>query len=607
MRPAAVRRALLAGLLVTVLSGAATAAAPPVPAWVAQSNEHAKVLLEVAARFNPEFAGRTGVEGVDADVVDLKPQLFERAQKAQREALEKLKAIDAAEKDPLVKRDLAILIEAAEQGIEGGELNRKYFLPYFNVPQVVFLGIQSVLDDQVAPARRASALVRLRRYTGLEPGYRPITELAIERTRERLGDRTLLGPSRAQVETDLRNAPFVVEGAAKLFQRFGIEAAEPLARLRKDVDAYSAFVKSDVLPRCRTDFRLPPDFYAFQLRQYGVSVPPAELAARARASFVEIRNEMKAIAPLVAKEKGFADPDYRAVLRELKKSQIEGDAILAHYKARLGDLEAIVKREGVVTLPSRPARIRIGTDAENAVQPAPHMLPPRLIGNTGEEGEFVLPLSAPAAAPADGGAALARYDDFTFDAASWTLTVHEARPGHELQFTAMMENGVSNARAVYAFNSVNVEGWGLYCEAEMKPYMPLDGQLVSLQHRMMRAARAFLDPELQMRRMEPDAAKRFLMEEVVLSEPMARQEVERYTFRAPGQATSYYYGYVRWMQLRSEVETALGPKFDRRRFHDYALAQGLLPPDVLRKTVLEEFVPKEKGSVPAPQAAAALH
>jgi uncharacterized protein (DUF885 family) len=159
----------------------------------------------------------------------------------------------------------------------------------------------------------------------------------------------------------------------------------------------------------------------------------------------------------------------------------------------------------------------------------------------------------------------------------------------------MMENGVSNARAVYAFNSVNVEGWGLYAEAEMKPYMPLDGQLVSLQHRLMRAARAFLDPELQMGRIEPDAAKRFLMEEVVLSEPMARQEVDRYTFRAPGQATSYYYGYLRWMQLRSETETALGPKFNRRRFHDYVLAQGLLPPDVLRKTVLEEFVPKERG------------
>ena len=124
------------------------------------------------------------------------------------------------------------------------------------------------------------------------------------------------------------------------------------------------------------------------------------------------------------------------------------------------------------------------------------MRPPRLIGNKGEMGEFVLPLRVPTAGAASG--AMQGFDDFTFDAASWTLTAHELRPGHELQFAALVEKGVSLARAVFAFNSVNVEGWALYAEAEMKPYMPLDGQLIALQHRLMRAARAFLDPELQL-------------------------------------------------------------------------------------------------------------
>src|SRR3546814_20588417 len=86
--------------------------------------------------------------------------------------------------------------------------------------------------------------------------------------------------------------------------------------------------------------------------------------------------------------------------------------------------------------------------------PAPFMSPPRLIGNTGEYGEFVLPLNVPGKA----GRGDLKTDDFTFKAASWTLTAHEARPGHELQFAAMIENGVSTARAVFAFTSVNVEG-----------------------------------------------------------------------------------------------------------------------------------------------------
>ena len=90
---------------------------------------------------------------------------------------------------------------------------------------------------------------------------------------------------------------------------------------------------------------------------------------------------------------------------------------------------------------------------------------------------------------------------------------------------------------------------------------------------------------------------RFLMEEGVFSEPMARQEVERYTFFAPGQATSYFYGYTRWMQLKSQVEVALGRKVDRQRFHDFILSQGFLPPDILGQAVLQRFVPAEQARI----------
>ena len=120
----------------------------------------------------------------------------------------------------------------------------------------------------------------------------------------------------------------------------------------------------------------------------------------------------------------------------------------------------------------------------------------------------------------------------------------------------MLERGVSIPRAVFAFNSTNVEGWGLYAETITLPYMPPDGQLISLQLQLMRAARAFLDPELQAGKVNREQALKFLKDEVVLSDAMATQEVERYTFRSPGQATSYFYGYTRLMQLREEVEKA---------------------------------------------------
>jgi uncharacterized protein (DUF885 family) len=234
--------------------------------------------------------------------------------------------------------------------------------------------------------------------------------------------------------------------------------------------------------------------------------------------------------------------------------------------------------------------IRLATAAESAASPAPHIDPPRLVGNTGEPAEFVLPTSNPNAAP---GSVM---DDFNYDAIAWTLTAHEARPGHELQFAGILEAGVSTARVVFALNSANVEGYALYAEAVLKKFLPPEGQIGALQMRMMREARAFLDPMLNLGLIQPDAAKRFLMEEVMLSESMAKQEVDRYTFQAPGQATSYFYGYSRLNALRTRIELALAGKFDERRYHDFIVAQGPLPFDLLEQAAEEEFLKGTPGA-----------
>lgn len=111
---------------------------------------------------------------------------------------------------------------------------------------------------------------------------------------------------------------------------------------------------------------------------------------------------------------------------------------------------------------------------------------------------------------------------------------------------------------------------------------------------MFREARAFLDPMLNLGLLQPEQAMRFLMDEVVLSEPRAKQEVDRYTFRAPGQATSYYYGYTRFNALRTRVELAQPGRFNQLAFHDFIVNQGLLPFDLLEQAVMTEFVPAKE-------------
>ncbi len=73
---------------------------------------------------------------------------------------------------------------------------------------------------------------------------------------------------------------------------------------------------------------------------------------------------------------------------------------------------------------------------------------------------------------------------------------------------------------------------------------------------------------------------------------MANQEVERYTFWAPAQANAYFYGYMRLRELRTEAENAMRGRFKPKAYHDFVLAQGLLPPRLLKKAVFDEFVGK---------------
>ncbi len=574
-------------LILASTAGPALAA----PAWVERSDENTQVLLEVMARLSPEGAGRLGIPGLDESIVDLRPGFIERTRDAWRKAGETLRPRLAAEKDPAVRQDLQILLRAVDSNLRGLELNQKYQLPYFNLTEAVYGGLESLLEDRVEASRRPAALVRLRKYAGLEPGFTPLARLAENEIRAKLGVQGLLAPVKEEVERDLANNQTVRAGIAELFKTHGIKGYEqPLAELDKQLVAYDDFVRREILPRARTDFRQPAELYAYSLEEYGVDMPVDELVSRAEVAFREIQNEMQALAPLVAKQHGLTVTDYREVLRELKKKQLEGEAILPLYQERIRQLEEIIRREKIVTVPERPMRVRLASEAESVGSPAPHMRPPRLIGNQGEMGEFVLPLSIPGQ---QGGAAL-KLDDFTYEALSWALTAHEGRPGHELQYSSLIENGVSKARAIFAFNSVNAEGWALYAEAEVKPFLPLDGQLAALQSRLLRAARAFLDPSLQAGTVTREEAMRILREEVVQSEGMALQEVQRYTFRGPGQATSYFLGYLRLMELRAETERILGPKFDRLAFHDFILGQGLLPPALLRQAVYDDFIPKMK-------------
>src|SRR5581483_2397615 len=93
-----------------------TLAATP-PAWVAKSNQNAQLLIDLEARYSPEGAASSGVQGLDQQISVPGPETRQRELADYRAAKAELESRLKAEPDPLVKQDLEILIHSADCAI----------------------------------------------------------------------------------------------------------------------------------------------------------------------------------------------------------------------------------------------------------------------------------------------------------------------------------------------------------------------------------------------------------------------------------------------------------------------------------------------------------
>jgi hypothetical protein len=129
---------------------------------------------------------------------------------------------------------------------------------------------------------------------------------------------------------------------------------------------------------------------------------------------------------------------------DLRQRQLDASFLVQEYTARLGEIEHIIRRERLMTLSPGQPTIRVATAAENNMYGAPVTICPqsRTKPEDTAQCETVMPLALPVGNKGEA----TPVEDYTLAAASWTLTAHEIRPGHELQFDAMIANGTSMTR-----------------------------------------------------------------------------------------------------------------------------------------------------------------
>jgi uncharacterized protein (DUF885 family) len=175
-----------------------------------------------------------------------------------------------------------------------------------------------------------------------------------------------------------------------------------------------------------------------------------------------------------------------------------------------------------------------------------------------------------------------------------TLTYHESIPGHVWQGEYTFK--LPLARSLLAFNAYS-EGWALYAEQLADELGVYDedpfGRLGYLQSIAFRACRLVVDTGLHAKRWTRQQAIEWFASTNGSSVDEVTGEVDRYC-AWPGQACGYKVGHSEINRLRAKAQTALGARFDVRRFNDAVVKAGGVPMLTLAR-VVDAFIAAGSG------------
>lgn len=167
------------------------------------------------------------------------------------------------------------------------------------------------------------------------------------------------------------------------------------------------------------------------------------------------------------------------------------------------------------------------------------------------------------------------------------IVAHELLPGHHFQTSLLSEDQNLPEISQQHFNTAYADGWAEY-SADLVDEMGIY-DLYDLYGRyvwdMVLCCRLVVDTGLNAMGWEIEKARTFMRENTILTDSEIFTETLRYSVDMPAQALAYKFGSLKMHELRQKAESALGERFDIRRYHDEVLRYGSAPLNVLEKIV----------------------
>ena len=554
--------------------------------------------FEETLRLNPVLATSIGDPRYnDRFEVSISPEWRARAEKLDRDYLERVKAIDPKLLSGQDLLSYEIFRAGRELDLEGYRypshlipLNQFYSTPNFFAQLGSGGGLQPFetvkdyddflkrLDGFVAWTDQA--IVNMRE--GIAKGY-TLPRVLGERVLPQLQAHVVAKPEDSLYFGPVRDMPADFSAA----DRERLTAAYRAAIETKVVPSYRRlhdFMRDEYLPKSRTSVGLDalPDgkaWYEYNVRDVTTTdYTPAQIHEIGLSEVARIRGEMKGVMEKVG------------------------------FKGTLDEFFVFLNTDPQFVHPSREALVQGYVDIKNRVNPEL----PRLFETLPKADYEVRPVEPFREKSAAGGSYQAASEDgsrpgiFYANAydlkarpkwAMEALSLHEGNPGHHFQITLQREQKDLPKFRRFGGYTAYSEGWGLYAESlgpELGLYVDPYQYFGMLEGELFRAIRLVVDTGLHSKGWTREQVLDYIEENSATSEARRVSETERY-IAIPGQALAYKIGQLKILELRSRAQRELGDRFDLRKFHTVILADGPLPLDVLEARV-DRWIASQKGA-----------
>jgi uncharacterized protein (DUF885 family) len=542
--------------------------------------------------FSPAAATSVGLhqynnQNLDDLLDDASPASLEKQRQFYRNFRERLGALDAARLTAEDRADLRMIqdqIALALLDLE--EIHSEQHNPTTYVETLGnALFNPYVLEFAPLPARIEHIIARLRqvpRYlqqatANLTSAPEIWTKVAIE---ENDGNSKLVSDTiRSAVPENLRST---YDGAA--------------APALKALADFQAFLTNTLSTRTGADWRLGGDRYSRKFRYVlETSMEPADTLRRAEQDLQTARAHMLEIALPLHRQMFPAHKDHAELSGDERENRVVGEVLdriaqrhstpqsyMDDARKSLDETRAFVRQKHLLTLPARdnlkvvptPEFMR-GVYSVGGFDPAPSLEP--------QLGAFYWVTPIPADWPkARVESKLREYNYYGLP----LLTIHEAMPGHYVQFEFADDVQPKTRRVLRAVfgNDPYVEGWAVYATQMMldEGYMDHSPEMaLTFAKQSLRVfANTILDIRMQTMNMTDQEALDLMEKQTFQEKEEAEGKLQRAKLSSC-QLPVYFVGWRGWQDVRDSYQKSKGSAFSLSEFHDRALRQGAVPLAVL--------------------------